>query len=77
MDHRTALTWSSLNILTKKRYEALLKVYASLDEALEHLNEEMLRSLQCREETVYKVLLRFEEFDWEQYQGELDRRGVS
>ncbi|MBI2117396.1 DNA-protecting protein DprA [Candidatus Peregrinibacteria bacterium] len=77
MDHRTALTWSSLNILTKKRYEALLKVYASLDEALEHLNEEMLRSLQCRDETVYKVLLCLEEFDLKRYEEELHRLGVS
>ena len=77
MDRRTALTWSALNILTKKRYEALLKVYTSLDEALEHLNEEMLRSLGYRDETIYKVLLRLEEFDLKRYEEELHRRGVS
>ena len=77
MDYRTALTWSSLNILTKKRYEALLKVYASLDEALEHLDEEMLRSLKCRDETVYTTLIRLEEFDLKRYEEELHQRGVS
>lgn len=77
MDPRTALTWSYLNILTKKRYEALRKVYASLDEAQEHLNEDMLRSLGFRDETVYRTLLRLEEFDRERYQAELIRRGVS
>ncbi len=77
MDRRTALTWSSLNILTKKRCEALLKVYASLDEALEHLDEEMLRSLKCRDETVYATLTRLEELDLKRYENELHRRGVS
>lgn len=77
MDPRTALTWSSLNILTKKRYEALLKVYASLDEALKNIGEEMLRSFGCRDEAVYRTLLRLEELDVERLRGELDRRGVA
>lgn len=76
MQRETALTWSYLNILTKKRYEALLKVYASLDEALEHLNEEMLRSLRFRDETVYTTLLRLEEFNREKYEEDMQQHGV-
>lgn len=77
MDRRAALIWSYLNILTKKRYDALGKVYGSLDGALKNLNEEMLRSFGCRDETVYRTLLRLEEFDVERYQEELDLHGVA
>lgn len=76
MDSRTALTWSFLNLLTKKRYEALLKVYGSLEEAQKSLGEEMLKSFGCREETVYKILLRLEEFDCERYAEEMKKKGV-
>ncbi|PIR48171.1 DNA-protecting protein DprA [Candidatus Peregrinibacteria bacterium CG10_big_fil_rev_8_21_14_0_10_55_24] len=74
---QTALTWSWLNILTKRRYEALLAHYADLDTALDHLNEEVLRALGCREETVLKTLNRLEAFDPEAYGAELARRSVT
>lgn len=77
MDSRAALTWSFLNILTKKRYDALCNVYGDLEDALKNLNEEMLRSFGCRDEAVYRTLLRLEEFDGERCQEELDRHGAS
>lgn len=76
MHPRSALTWSWLNCLTKKRYDALKEVYGDLDHALEHLNEDLLKSLGCRDETLFKVLNRHEEFDSETYAKELDRRGL-
>ena len=76
MSLETALLWSWLNILSTKRYDALRKVYGSLDEASGHINEELLRNLGCREDTVYLTLNRLEEFDADRYQKELDRRDL-
>lgn len=72
----TALTWSWLNVLTKKRYDALLEVYGDLEHALAQVNENLLKSLGCREETVYIVLNRLDEFDPDAYGKELNKRGL-
>ena len=76
MTPETALLWSWLNILLKKRYDALLKVYGGLDEATSHIDEEMLKGLGCREETIYETLNRLEEFDPSMYQKEMEKRGI-
>ncbi|MBU1124262.1 DNA-processing protein DprA [Patescibacteria group bacterium] len=72
----TALTWSWLNILTKKRYDALSQVYADMEEAMEHLDENMLKELGCREETMMIAMNRLEEFDSDAYEKELEKRGI-
>ncbi|OGJ54160.1 DNA protecting protein DprA [Candidatus Peribacteria bacterium RIFCSPHIGHO2_02_FULL_49_16] len=77
MHLHVSLTWSWLHCLTKKRYDALKKVYGNLDTALEHLDEEMLQNLGCKEETIVKTLHRSEEFSVEQYQAELEKRKLS
>jgi DNA processing protein len=76
MKRKTALTWSWLNVLTKKRYDVLCDVYGDLDAALEHVNEALLKSLGCKEETIYIVLNRLEEFDPSAYEKELERRSL-
>lgn len=73
----TALAWSWLNVMTKKRYEALKTVYGDLSAALMSLDEELLQGLSCKEDTIYKVLNRWEEFDAEAYQAALTKRGVN
>ncbi len=60
---RSALLWWHLNILTKERYEAILQVFGTLDEAARHINEDFLRGLGCKEETARAALIRLEEFD--------------
>jgi len=77
MDRSTALTWSWLNVLNSKRLEALLQVYSDLTEALSHVDESLLKNLGCREDTVYTVLNRLEEFDSAAYEAELHKRGLS
>jgi len=77
MNRETALTWSWLNVLTKKRYDVLQDVYGDLDAALEHISEELLKSLGCREETIFKTLNRLEEFDAESYEKELKKRDIA
>lgn len=72
-----ALTWSYLNILTRERYDALLQVFGNLEEPLKIINEEMLRGLRCREETIRRALIRLEEFDAEKYAVDLTSRGIS
>jgi DNA processing protein len=76
MTFETALAWSWLNVLTKKRHDALREVYGGLDEALGDVGEHLLKSLGCREETIMKVLLRWEEYDAEGHARELERRGI-
>lgn len=70
------LTWWHLGILTKKRMDALLQVYSSLQEALESLTADALRALGCRAETVSLVLERLRVLDVQVLQRELDTRGI-
>lgn len=77
MEARTALAWSWLNVLTKKRADRLAEQFGDLDRALAHLDEELLRSLGCRMETALKVLVRLEEFDGDAYASELRRRRIT
>jgi len=71
------LTWSWLNFLTKKRYDALITKYGSLDVALSHIDTAMLSELRCQEETIFRVLNRLEEFDPENYAAEIKKRGLT
>ena len=71
------LTWSWLNVLTKKRYDPLLEAYGSLEEALNQLNQQVLKALGCRDETVLSVLNRLSEFDPQAYEKELAKRNLS
>ncbi len=73
----TMLLWSNLRILTKDRLEAILQVFGTLEEATAHLNEEFLRGLGCKAETVRNVLTRLEEFDETKEVAELERRHIA
>jgi len=72
----TALTWSWLNVLTKKRYESLVKMFGDIDHVLEHIDESLLKGMGCRDDTVEKTLNRLEEFDSNWYEKELKEREV-
>ncbi|MBT3293535.1 DNA-protecting protein DprA [Candidatus Peregrinibacteria bacterium] len=71
-----ALLWSWLNILNKKRYNALCEVYGNLDAASDQIDSEMLKGLGCRPDTIIKTLNRLEEFDAKNYAKELSRRNI-
>jgi DNA processing protein len=73
----TALIWSWLNILTKKRLDDLLNAFGSLETALLHVSEELLHGLGCKEETVRTVLRRLDRFDPERYRKELEERKIA
>lgn len=77
MDSKTALTWSWLNVLTKKRYDALAQRFATLRDALHALDARLLHEIGCRKETVEQVLRRLQSFDAAAYAAELDRRGIT
>ena len=76
MNDDTALTFSWLNILSKKRYQYLLSLFGTLDEALVHLNEELLSKLFSRNDTVQTVLHRLRSFDVEAYKKTLEQRDI-
>ncbi len=71
-----ALQWSWMNVLTKKRYDALCERFGSLEKALDHLSPELLRELGCREETIFLAMNRLEELSPEEHQKELEKRGL-
>lgn len=77
MERNTALIFSWLNILTKKRYDALIEKLGSLDEALQRIDQELLKELGCKEETIFTALNRMDECDPERYQTELTKRGIT
>ncbi len=74
MQRDTALIWSWLNVLTSKRYKALVEAYGNLDAALAALSEPVLKGLGCRDDTVMKTLNRYEEFDVAAYEKVLEKR---
>ena len=76
METSTMYIWSWLNILSKKRYDALIAKYQSLDAALGHIDETMLKELGCKQEGIFRVLNRLEEFDPDAYGTELKKRGL-
>ncbi|MEQ1849164.1 MAG: DNA-processing protein DprA [Candidatus Peribacteraceae bacterium] len=76
MDPSNALRWSVMNILTMKRYTALLEAYQNLDNAMEMISEEMLGGLGLKEQSVMKALNRLEECDPDVYLRELQKRDV-
>lgn len=70
------LKWSWMNVLTQKRYDALLERFGDVDTALAHVHEELLRGLGCKEETAFAALNRLDEFDPAAYEAALKKRGI-
>ncbi|MDA1293077.1 MAG: DNA-processing protein DprA [bacterium] len=77
MNQQTALIFSWLNVLTKKRYDALVEKFGSIDEALQNIDQALLKELGCKEETVFIALNRLDECDPEGYQAQLTKRGIT
>jgi predicted Rossmann fold nucleotide-binding protein DprA/Smf involved in DNA uptake len=72
----TALTWWSLNVLTRRRYELLKTAFGDLDAALAAIDGQMLRGLGMKEETVTATLKRLRTLDIAKEQARLDAKGV-
>ncbi len=72
-----ALTWAYLGILNKKRYEALLQAFGSLEAALPALSPELLKNLGCRQDTIEATLVRISEFDPEAYTALIAKKGIT
>lgn len=77
MQLETAVLWSWLNVLTHKRYHALVDQFGTLDAATEYLGEPLLKALGCREETIIKTLNRLDDFDLAHYKRALEDRSIS
>ena len=73
---RTNLFWSCLQVLTRERHEALIRVFGALENATKHIDSEVLRGLGCREETVGTVLKRMQSLDLEQEEALLTASGA-
>ncbi|MDP6561898.1 MAG: DNA-processing protein DprA [Candidatus Peribacteraceae bacterium] len=77
MNTDTALIFSWLNVLNIKRFNALKEKFGSLDEALGHIDQDLLKNLGCQEETIFGALNRMDECDPGSYQAELTKRSIS
>lgn len=58
-----SLLWSSLQVLNRERFEALIKVFGTLDDAAMHIDGELLCGLGCRAATVTNALQRLDKYD--------------
>ena len=67
LDQNTALSFACLNFLTKKRYDFLLQEFETLEKAWTHLDQELLKKLGCKEDTILKLLNEKEELDLDQH----------
>ncbi len=67
MHRATALAWSWLNLLNKKKYDKLLAKCGTLDDALLALDEELLLAIGCREEGMRSALTRLAALNIDQY----------
>lgn len=67
MHRATALAWSWLNLLNKKKYDKLLAKCGTLDDALLALDEELLLAIGCREEGMRSALTRLAALDIDRY----------
>jgi len=77
MRSETAFLWWFLNILTRRRFDALKSAYGDLDAATEMISEAMLSGLGCREETIASVLARRAQFDATTFAASMKLRGMS
>lgn len=71
------LSWASLNILTKKRYDFLLSQYGNLENAWEKLNSSLLQRLGCKEQTIERILKECNELAAEETARILEERGIT
>lgn len=77
MRRTTALLWATLNVLTKRRYEAIVKAFGDIDAGSKQVGEAFLRSLGVREDALQKVLERLKNFDPGKMERELLKHEVS
>lgn len=73
--HQAAIFWSSLSIVSHKRYKALIGNFGSLEVAFTHLAT-ILRQFECKYEVVTRVLTQRKEMDIEGIEHELAVRGI-
>lgn len=59
----TALLFWWLNILHKRRYDALVGRFGSLDSALGHVSPALFRELGMKDDTIRNVFVKLEDFD--------------
>jgi len=76
MDQGTAITWFAVGVLTKRRYDALLRRFGDLARALEELDAQVLRELGCKEATIARTLTLRKEFSADAYAQRLSHAGV-
>lgn len=77
MNVKIALTWSWMNILSRKRYDLLVGKFGDIEKALEAIDLEMLRQLGCREDAAMKAMNRLDEFDAVTYAAAVQKRGLT
>ena len=76
MHTETALTWFALGVLTKRRYDILLRRFGDLDHALSALDGTLLQELGCKPETIQETLERKERLEMTKYAERLERENI-
>ncbi len=76
MQPETALLFWWLNILNKKRYDALIARYGALDDVLSKLSPRLLKELGLKTDSIEKLFVRLEEFDVEKSIERFQKAGI-
>jgi DNA processing protein len=71
-----ALAWSWMQVLNKRRYDAICDVFGGLEKALELVGEPMLRELGMTEVGARAALLRLDDFDAERERRRMEQDGI-
>jgi DNA processing protein len=67
MQQETALRWSWMDVLTRKRLDALVEKFGDAEKALDAVSLELFRALGVKEESALRAMVRLEEFDADEY----------
>lgn len=76
MKMENALRWSWMNFLNRKKYDALITSYGSLDVAMDEMSMELLEGMGLKTDSAIKALERLESFNIAAYAGELGKRDL-
>lgn len=71
------LAWAQLNVLTKRRYEWLLKEFGGFEAAWKHLDRGLLQKFGCPEKTIERVLREREQVNMEEVARTLEGRSIT
>ncbi len=73
----SAIRWSYLDVLTRKRLETLTELFGGADAAMDAISLELLMRLGLREDSAMKAMVGLEEFNAENYAAVMQKKDIN